>query len=46
MINHPSHKLKHGDAYNYDTIVVGVMVLVNSFLGLPVSALETKTILD
>eukprot|EP00581_Thalassiosira_minuscula_P018268 CAMPEP_0183720026 /NCGR_PEP_ID=MMETSP0737-20130205/12760_1 /TAXON_ID=385413 /ORGANISM="Thalassiosira miniscula, Strain CCMP1093" /LENGTH=777 /DNA_ID=CAMNT_0025949833 /DNA_START=40 /DNA_END=2373 /DNA_ORIENTATION=- len=35
LINHPSHKLKHGDAYNYDTILIGVMVLVNSLLGLP-----------
>lgn len=35
LINHPSHKLKHGDAYNYDTIVIGIMVLVNSLLGLP-----------
>ncbi|KAL7492705.1 hypothetical protein ACHAWT_001775 [Skeletonema menzelii] len=35
LINHPSHKLKHGDAYNWDTIVVGVFVLINSLLGLP-----------
>jgi hypothetical protein len=35
LINHPSHKLKHGDAYNWDTILVGVFVLVNSLLGLP-----------
>lgn len=35
LINHPAHKLKHGDAYNYDTIVIGIMVLVNSMLGLP-----------
>ena len=35
LINHPSHKLKHGDAYNYDTVVIGAMILVNSLLGLP-----------
>jgi len=35
LINHPSHKLNHGDAYNWDTIVVGVFVLINSMLGLP-----------
>ena len=35
LINHPSHKLKHGDAYNYDTIIIAIMVLVNSMLGLP-----------
>lgn len=35
LINHPSHKLTHGDAYNYDTIVVAVLILVNSFFGLP-----------
>lgn len=35
LINHPSHKLKHGDAYNWDTIVIGAFVLVNSILGLP-----------
>ena len=35
LINHPSHKLKHGEAYNYDTIIIGLMVLVNSCFGLP-----------
>ena len=35
LINHPSHKLKHGDAYNYDTVIIAVMVLINSMLGLP-----------
>lgn len=35
LINHPSHKLKHGDAYNYDTIIIGAMILINSLLGLP-----------
>jgi len=35
LINHPAHKLTHGDAYNYDTIIIGIMVAVNSILGLP-----------
>ena len=35
LINHRSHKLRHGDAYNYDTIIIAVMVAVNSMLGLP-----------
>eukprot|EP00554_Chaetoceros_debilis_P006819 CAMPEP_0194081458 /NCGR_PEP_ID=MMETSP0149-20130528/7228_1 /TAXON_ID=122233 /ORGANISM="Chaetoceros debilis, Strain MM31A-1" /LENGTH=637 /DNA_ID=CAMNT_0038763377 /DNA_START=115 /DNA_END=2028 /DNA_ORIENTATION=+ len=35
LINHPSHKLKHGVSYNYDTIIVGFMIGVNSVLGLP-----------
>mmetsp|Transcript_46667 Transcript_46667/g.53023 ORF Transcript_46667/g.53023 Transcript_46667/m.53023 type:complete len:456 (-) Transcript_46667:485-1852(-) len=35
LINHPSHKLKHGDAYNYDTIIIAFMIAVNSMLGLP-----------
>jgi len=35
LINHKSHKLKHGVAYNYDTLVIGLMIGVNSMLGLP-----------
>ena len=35
LINHPSHKIKHGEAYTYDTIIIGLMVLVNSCFGLP-----------
>lgn len=35
LINHRSHKLKHGDAYNYDTLIIALMVAVNSMLGLP-----------
>ena len=35
LINNPSHKLKHGDAYNYDTLVIALMIAVNSILGLP-----------
>jgi len=35
LINHPSHGLTHGVAYNYDTLIVGLMIAVNSVLGLP-----------
>lgn len=34
LINHPSHKLTHGAAYNYDTLIIGVMILVNSLVSL------------
>jgi hypothetical protein len=35
LINHPSHKMTHGDAYNYDTLIIAIMTLVNSLLGFP-----------
>jgi len=35
LINHPSNKLTHGEAYNYDTIIIGIMIAVNSLFGLP-----------
>ncbi|CAB9515057.1 Electroneutral sodium bicarbonate exchanger 1 [Seminavis robusta] len=35
LINHPSHKLTHGDAYNLNTLVIGLMVGVNAMLGFP-----------
>jgi hypothetical protein len=35
LINHPSNKLTHGDAYNWDTVVIAAMIAVNSMLGLP-----------
>jgi len=35
LVNHPANKLTHGDAYNYDTVVLGLMVGVNSIIGLP-----------
>jgi len=35
LINRPENKLDHGSAYNYDTVVIGLMVGVNSMLGLP-----------
>jgi len=35
LINSPQHKLTHGDAYHYDTIIIGIVVAINSLLGLP-----------
>ena len=35
IINHPSNKLSHGEAYNYDTCVSAIMVAANSMIGLP-----------
>ena len=35
IVNHPSNKIMHGDAYNYDTVISAIMVAVNSILGLP-----------
>ena len=35
LANHPQHKLKNGSAYNWDTIVIGIFVFINSLLGLP-----------
>lgn len=35
IVNHPSHKLTHGESYNYDTLVVGLMIGINSIFGLP-----------
>lgn len=35
LINRPENKLTHGSAYNYDTILIGLMIVVNSLLGLP-----------
>jgi hypothetical protein len=35
LINSPDNKLKHGHAYNYDTVLIGVGVFVNSCFGLP-----------
>ena len=35
LINSPHHKLTHGEAYNYDTIIIGIAIAVNSLLGLP-----------
>jgi len=35
LVNHPSNKLTHGEAYNYDIILSGFFNFVNGFLGLP-----------
>jgi hypothetical protein len=35
LINHKSHKLQHGEAYNYDLLLSGCFNLVNGMLGLP-----------
>jgi hypothetical protein len=35
LLNHASHKITHGAAFNYDTIVIAIMIIVNSLLGLP-----------
>jgi hypothetical protein len=35
LINHPSNKLSHGEAYNYDTVIIAIMIAVNSMFGLP-----------
>jgi len=35
LINSPVHKLKHGEAFNYDTLIIGLTIIVNSMFGLP-----------
>lgn len=35
LINHKSHKLQHGEAYNYDLCLTGVFNFINGCLGLP-----------
>jgi hypothetical protein len=35
LVNGDTYKLKHGAAYNYDTLIIGVMIAINSLLGLP-----------
>jgi hypothetical protein len=35
LINRPENKITHGHAYNYDTVVIGVSILVQSLFGLP-----------
>ena len=34
-MNHKSHQLKHGEAYNYDLCLLGIFNCVNGLLGLP-----------
>jgi hypothetical protein len=35
LINHKSHNLKHGEAYNYDLCLTGIFNCVNGMFGLP-----------
>ena len=35
LVNHPNNNLKHGEAYNYDLVLVGFFNMVNGALGLP-----------
>lgn len=35
LINHKSHNLQHGEAYNYDLLLSGMFNCVNGMLGLP-----------
>ncbi len=35
LMNHPAHKIAHGSAYNYDTVVIGIMIAVCSLYGFP-----------
>ena len=35
IINHKSHNLQHGEAYNYDTLLSGFFNFVNGLFGLP-----------
>lgn len=35
LINHKSHKVMHGEAYNYDLCLNGIFNMVNGMLGLP-----------
>ena len=35
LCNEPEFKLTHGAARNYDTVLIGTMILVNSLVGLP-----------
>ena len=35
ILNHPSHKLSHGEAYNYDTCLIGLGIGINSLVGIP-----------
>lgn len=35
LINRPDNKLTHGAAYHWDTIVIGLFLVVNSMFGLP-----------
>jgi hypothetical protein len=35
IVNHPSNKLSHGEAYNYDTCLSAMQVIINGLIGCP-----------
>ena len=35
IANHPSNKLSHGEAYNYDTCLSAMQVIINGLIGCP-----------
>jgi len=35
IVNHPSNKLTHGEAYNYDTCLAAMQVVINGIIGCP-----------
>ena len=35
IVNHPSNKLTHGEAYNYDTCLSAMQVIINGMIGCP-----------
>jgi hypothetical protein len=41
LLEHPALRLSHGSAYNYDTVLTGIMIAINSMLGLPWLAAAT-----
>ena len=46
LLNHPSHKLTHGDAMTYDTCLIGTMMIINAILGLPIVVASTVPCLN
>ena len=41
LINHKSHKLGHGEAYNYDLVLNGLFNCINGLLGFPTLVAST-----
>jgi hypothetical protein len=46
LMNHPSHKLTHGESMTYDTCIIGIMAAVNGMLGLPLVVASTVPCLN
>jgi hypothetical protein len=46
LMNHPSHKLTHGDAMTYDTCLIAIMSAINGILGLPLVVASTVPCLN